>query len=69
MTDALIEISNLSKRFREDHDMAARLAARMGMGHEPATVHAVDNVSFSVAPGEVVGLVGESGPANPPLAG
>ncbi|MBR3370516.1 MAG: ATP-binding cassette domain-containing protein [Rhodobacteraceae bacterium] len=61
MTDALIEISNLSKRFREDHDMAARLAARMGMGHEPATVHAVDNVSFSVAPGEVVGLVGESG--------
>ncbi|MGP9789115.1 ABC transporter ATP-binding protein [Roseinatronobacter sp. NSM] len=61
MSDALIEITNLSKRFREDHDMAARLAARMGLGHEPATVHAVDNVSFSVAPGEVVGLVGESG--------
>ncbi len=61
MSDALIEIENLSKLFREDHDMAARMAARMGMGHAPATVHAVDDVSFSIAPGEVVGLVGESG--------
>ena len=61
MTQALVDIKNLSKRFREDHDMAARMAARMGMGHAPATVHAVDDVSFSIAPGEVVGLVGESG--------
>ena len=61
MTEALVDIKNLSKRFREEHDMAARMAARMGMGHAPATVHAVDDVSFSIAPGEVVGLVGESG--------
>lgn len=61
MTDALIEVENLSKLFREEHDMAARMAARMGVGHAPATVHAVDTVSFSIAPGEVVGLVGESG--------
>ena len=61
MTEALVEIESLTKRFREEHDMAARMAARIGMGHEPATVHAVDDVSFSVAPGEVVGLVGESG--------
>ncbi|CAN5769210.1 ATP-binding cassette domain-containing protein [soil metagenome] len=37
------------------------MAARIGLGAPPSTVHAVDDVSFAVAPGEVVGLVGESG--------
>lgn len=42
---ALIDVKNLTLRFRTDEGL----------------VTAVDDVSFSVAPGEVLGLVGESG--------
>lgn len=46
MSDApLVSIRGLTKRF----------------GKAPALVHAVEDVSFEIAPGEVVGLVGESG--------
>ena len=41
----LLEVANLTKHF----------VTRQG------TVHAVDDVSFTIAPGETVGLVGESG--------
>jgi oligopeptide/dipeptide ABC transporter ATP-binding protein len=43
----LLEVTGLSKRFPVRHSSSA--------------VHAVDDVSFSIAPGECVGLVGESG--------
>jgi peptide/nickel transport system ATP-binding protein len=41
----LLEVRDLSVRFRTDQ----------------ATTHAVDRLSFSLAPGEVLGIVGESG--------
>jgi peptide/nickel transport system ATP-binding protein len=44
-TDPLLDVHNLTVRFR----------TRQG------TVTAVDNLSFSVAPGQVLGIVGESG--------
>jgi len=47
----LLEVKNVSKRF----------TVARGMGGAAATVHAVDNVSFSIARGETLGLVGESG--------
>jgi len=47
----LLDVKGISKRF----------AVRRGMGGGSATVHAVDDVSFSIAPGETLGLVGESG--------
>ncbi len=43
----LLEVTGLSKRFP--------------LRHSTSAVHAVDDVSFSIAPGECVGLVGESG--------
>ena len=48
---ALLEVRNISKRF----------TISRGIGGGSATVHAVDDVSFSIARGETLGLVGESG--------
>ena len=47
----LLEVRNVSKRFTVPRGLSGR----------PATVHAVDDVSFAIAPGETLGLVGESG--------
>src|SRR5215471_1737071 len=52
MSAPLLEVRNLVKTF----------AARRGfMGGHAGTVHALSDISFSVAPGEAYGLVGESG--------
>jgi peptide/nickel transport system ATP-binding protein len=61
MTEALLEFRAVSKRFVKRLDAVERLAKRLGAQVIEHTVHAVDRVSFGVAPGEVVGLVGESG--------
>ena len=48
----LLEVDGLSSRFR----------VRRGVfGSQSSTVHAAENVSFSVGAGEIVGLIGESG--------
>jgi oligopeptide/dipeptide ABC transporter ATP-binding protein len=47
----LLDVRNVSKRF----------AVTGGMGGTVGTVYAVDDVSFSIARGETLGLVGESG--------
>jgi peptide/nickel transport system ATP-binding protein len=61
MSAPLIEIERVSKRFVKPLDLAGKIAARLGADAREEVVHAVDDVSFSVAEGEVVGLVGESG--------
>src|SRR3984957_17965612 len=48
----LLEVKNLKVHFPVKHGLFSRV-------HE--TVKAVDDVSFSIAPGETLGLVGESG--------
>lgn len=47
----LLDVKNITKRF----------TVARGMGGGSATVHAVDDVSFSIEAGETLGLVGESG--------
>ncbi|MFN3547111.1 MAG: ABC transporter ATP-binding protein [Mesorhizobium sp.] len=47
----LLDVRRISKRFTVPRGMSGR----------PATVYAVDDVSFAIAPGETLGLVGESG--------
>ncbi|MEI9961107.1 MAG: dipeptide/oligopeptide/nickel ABC transporter ATP-binding protein [Limisphaerales bacterium] len=49
---SLLEVKNLKVHFPVKHGMFSRV-------HE--FVKAVDDVSFSIAPGETLGLVGESG--------
>ncbi len=48
---SLLAVEGISKRF----------TVSRGIGGGTATVHAVDDVSFSIAAGETLGLVGESG--------
>lgn len=50
--DVLLEVKELKKYFPITKGILSRVVGR---------VHAVDNVSFSIRPGETFGLVGESG--------
>jgi peptide/nickel transport system ATP-binding protein len=57
----ILELEHVSKRFVQPLDFAGRIARALGADAADEVVHAVDDVSFSVEEGEVVGLVGESG--------
>ena len=57
----LLTVSNLSRDFVKSLDMVAKLLNKMGQDYREEIVHAVDDVSFEVFKGEIVGVVGESG--------
>jgi peptide/nickel transport system ATP-binding protein len=57
----LIELRNVSRNFVQARGLADRIAGLLGQTTADLTVRAVADVSFHVAEGEVVGLVGESG--------
>lgn len=61
MSEPLLELKNISKRFEKKLDVAGRLARSLGANLREETVHAVDRVDLTIRKGEVVGLVGESG--------
>jgi oligopeptide/dipeptide ABC transporter ATP-binding protein len=60
MTD-LLTITGVSKRFVRRANLAERIAHAMGGPDATQTVHALTDVTLSVAKGEVLGIVGESG--------
>lgn len=60
-TQPLLALQDVSKRFVQPLDTAARIANLFGAKKSAAVVHAVDQVTLTIHAGEVVGLVGESG--------
>jgi peptide/nickel transport system ATP-binding protein len=67
MSEPLLRVEGLSKHFPAKvawtlGETPGPLGAlRRGLTRKPATVRAVDNVSFAIRAGETLGLVGESG--------
>ena len=61
MSEAIVALEGVSRRYVKPLDLAARAANLFGAGLHEAVVHAVDDVHLVIGEGEVVGLVGESG--------
>jgi peptide/nickel transport system ATP-binding protein len=61
MSDGILELDAIAKRFQPRLSMGERIAAMLGGEVEARPVRAVDGVSLTIARGETLGLVGESG--------
>jgi len=61
MSAPILKVSNVSRRFGGKGDIIARLLARLGLVRPEPVVTAVDDISFTLERGRVLGVVGESG--------
>ena len=57
----ILTVTNLSRDFIKTLDIVAKVLNQLGQDYKEEIVHAVDDVSFEVYKGEIVGVVGESG--------
>jgi len=63
MTQSVIEAENLSKEFilQEDETILAKLVGKVRGSKMPRRIRAIDNVSFTLERGEILGIVGRNG--------
>ena len=61
MSEPLVVVDHVSRQFAKPLGWAEALANRLGSDHQPVVVHALDDVTLTIAHGEVLGIVGESG--------
>ncbi|WP_294646529.1 ABC transporter ATP-binding protein [uncultured Aureimonas sp.] len=61
MSEVLLSLEGVSKRFARRPGLGERLAGAFRGGARPVVVRAVSEVDLSVRRGEVIGIVGESG--------
>jgi peptide/nickel transport system ATP-binding protein len=61
MSVPIIELQDVTKRFTKTLDLSEKIANLLGAKIREQLVRAVEKVNLYVAPGEVLGLVGESG--------
>lgn len=61
MSDAYIEIKDVSRKFARKPSLLEKAAISVGAAKAPPVVHALDGVSLEIKRGQVLGLVGESG--------
>ncbi|PSR17068.1 sugar ABC transporter ATP-binding protein [filamentous cyanobacterium CCP3] len=62
MTQPVLQVSNVSKAYRQYSSELARVLNWFGLSTKPATeTWVLQNVSFEIAAGEAVGIVGQNG--------
>ena len=67
MTTPAIHIRNLSKIYVvSEREVGVKAAIKSLIHRRTRDIHAVDGITFDLAPGEIVGFLGPTAPARPP---